>query len=166
MLLGSNFAAAEATGGFKNPEAKGYKFVILKIEDAVSKKGNNMLVFYVDITEGEFAGHFEKYPKRQYITYDPSSAEGMGRVKATLTDIINDNKARFPIDPLAAGDQFNEQLLVGCTIGGVLKWDDENPKYLNLNYLTSYAKAMEVKPTPQPAIIAAPVSGIDDDLPF
>jgi hypothetical protein len=154
MQLGNDFNKVEGTtggGGFTVPECKGYTFRVVNVVDKQSSKGEPMLEIHFDIAMGEHQGAFEKYPKIKYLPY--GTPEGRGRLKGTLDLIIGQNKAMFPeADPFADG-AFDEQRLIGCLTGGVLKWDPYQGKnYLKMNYLCTSEEADAAKVIPEPAI--------------
>lgn len=148
---------------FTKPEAKGYTFIILSAVDAPAKSsGKPMLTITMDISEGEHAGAFEKYPKYFRQTYGDEAS--MGRLKAMLRDIKDDNPGVFVGNPFEGG-KFNEQLLVGCKCGAVLRHNKENPDWLDVSYVTTIARAAEA-PTQEKPTPAAPKDSQGDELPF
>lgn len=149
MNLGKNFGQrTAATGGTKFPECKGYKFVITNVVDAPSKGGKDMICFFSDIAEGEFAGFYaNERNQRLYQLYD--SDDGFDRLKGIMDVVIAENPNMFP-EAEIDWENFNEKRLIGCTVGGVLKWSDDG-KYTNMHYFTTVEEALKKEATPRPA---------------
>jgi len=154
MDLGQGFGNVEGKlggGGFEMPPCTGYPFRVVDVKDTTNKKGSPMLEIYLDIAMGDYEGAFEKFPKIQYVPYGDEA--GRARLKGTLDLIIGQNKAMFPEDDVFANGTFDEQRLIGCVTGGVLKWDTYNGKnYLKINYLCTPEEAQKAKVIPEPAI--------------
>lgn len=175
MKLGENFADIETVEftGFQEPEAKGYSFTTLDVELTESKAkpdkpSQPMIVFHLDINEGEHAGAFKNFPKRVYQTY--GNEKSLGRLKGILKAYAEQNPGVFVGNPFANGE-FDEQLLINCTIGGVLRYDKNKPQYMNVSYLTTVEKALEAPVQEKPAVtqgVAGPATVTDDgdSLPF
>jgi hypothetical protein len=145
MNLGRDFGSRTApTGGKSYPEAKGYEFVITNIVDAPSKKGDPMVYFQADIVGEEFDGG--NTGKRLYQLYKDD--DGFDRLKGIMDTIIEANPAMFP-EAEIDWENFVEQRLIGCKVGGVLKWSDDG-KYTNLWYFTTVEEALAKEPAKRP----------------
>lgn len=155
----SSFVAPSRGGKPGKPECKGYKMVITKADDTVSKQGNAMLVLSLDITEGPSAGFFSENPLKMFLMHHNDDA--CGRFKNVLKDIVSDNPGIFPEDVFET-DQFDESKLVGLICGCVLTYDDNG--YLKPHYLTTVERAYEAPPVARPS--RKPPTSYSNNNPF
>lgn len=157
MNLGKDFGSIQGTEFVsKKPVCRGYALKVMDVKDTISKtSGKPMLTIAYDIANGPHAGGFGKFPLIQYVVYGDEASDA--RLKGTLDKIIGQNPAIFPSDPFATGN-FDEKSLIGCVVGGVLKWEqgtgaNAEKNYLKLDYLTTVetAEATPIIPEPKPA---------------
>lgn len=117
MQKPNEYDGAEAKQGgtdFPKPQAGGYVAKIIKAEEKKSSKGNQMLVLALDISEGEFVGHFAKltehFKKDCYIQiFQLTEGDHVSYFKGLIKAIEHSNTG-FIFD-------FDEQKLVGKRIG-------------------------------------------------
>ena len=141
-----NLSTVEAkVGGSARPDCKGYVFTIISVKQTTSKSSNKpMVVFELNIGDGEFKGYF-RYPLRLFQTI--ADQEGLSRLKGLFETILKENQTAIPPETIN-WQLFDEQILVGLNVGGVLKWDDKG--YLDIHYLTSIEEALKKEPIPKP----------------
>lgn len=153
-------------GGKKFPECKGYVWVVTKVIAEKSKKGRPMVRLEFDIAEGEFTGFFSEYNKRLYCVLgneDGSFDKDMlGKFKGIIQTIVDENKGMFPEEDVFAGGKFEETRLIGCTVGGVLKWDEAG-KYTDFHYVCSKEEALEKEAIPRPEQTVAEQFTVPED---
>ncbi len=142
MILLKDYDNVRATdaGEFVRLPADGYVCKIINVKAETSKAGNPMLVFAVDIAEGEFAGYFiDQYKRRQQwnkdgakypndavyrqLIFDTHSGKLNTNLKGMLTAIENSNPG-FSVKGTSTnngnGDfSFNEETLKGKLCGFV-----------------------------------------------
>lgn len=152
-LKGYEDAQAVLPGEFAKLPAGGYVCGVINAEITKSKAGNPMLVLYLDIVEGEFAGFFRDAfdrvrSSRPDIKWDNSGIyrqlifDKSGTVsrffKGLLTCFEKSNN-KFYFNPRT----FDEQILRGCLIGFVFA-EEEYPKKDGSTGIRTFAKFPKV----------------------
>lgn len=179
-----NYEQAEAKindGTFEQPPAGGHVFKIVDAETKTSAKGNEMLVLSLDITEGEFAGHYtklsDKYAKPKYLRVFQLTGEEHTSYFKGVIKAIEESNVGFIFD-------FDEKKLIGKKVGGNLREEEFLPDgetevkvALKIGFLCSVQSVREGLPimkrktlsvTKNAPSTTAPSSSApkDDDLPF
>lgn len=127
-LKGYEDVQAANPGEFPRLTAGGYVCKIIHAELTKSKAGNHMLVLFLDIAEGDFAGYFKKSAERlkafrpdakwdnaaiyRQLLFDK---DGMTSsfFKGLLTCIVKSNP-QFNFNPHALEEKSLRGLLIGC----------------------------------------------------
>lgn len=189
IQLDDDFEKVEAKegGAFEPPEPGGYVMTVLDISEAPSKAGNAMVTLSLDISEGENAGCFQKFPKK---FFQQVNGDNLPYFKA----MIQHFQASNPADKMnqviqRQRDQsivFNGAALKGMRIGANLREAEYMDKTGNLcvgievGALCAVKDIALVRPMPlkklkgaKPAATrqpAYPTTGApplaEDDLPF
>ena len=130
-------AETKSYGSFDNPPDGYYEWEILGVNEQISKAGNSMLVFQLDICEGEYTGLFQKFPKKYFQNLGAASTSFLKGVFKALEESNNGFKVEFD-----QFDYFDIKLFIGKKVGGKLrkKPDDEYPK---IEHLCSIKTAKE-----------------------
>ena len=123
IQLDSDFAAVtpEVFTGFMRPEPGGYVMRVNEVEEKTSSKGNPMIVFSLDISEGKCKNAFEKYPLKYYQV---CTGEQTGRLKGLLQMFKECNPANALNGLVSASGQLNAQALKGKIIGANLREEE------------------------------------------
>lgn len=119
IQLDQEFTTTEASqgGGFEPPPAGGHILRVLAASDTPSKAGNDMVTISLDIAEGEFAGAFEKYPKKFFQLVN---GDHLAYFKGMLKSFEESNPPA-KMKAVLSGLQFNPEKLVGLLIGACLR---------------------------------------------
>jgi hypothetical protein len=148
MNFGTKIGSVDTTSK-RYPDCRGYEVVIVRAEALQTKAGDPMIRLDFDIADGEFAGFWSDHPQRWYQSFKPDDEKNFGLkiLKKSIEAIVAENKGIFPEDDVFATGDFDEQRLVGCVTGVVMKWDG---KYLAVDYICNkdYALSVEAKPKP------------------
>jgi hypothetical protein len=157
MFFSSEIASsAPVTFGRSYPVAKGYICVVTdsKLFIPDGEDDPTAIVLSVNIAEGELAGCWAGREKRIYINLTgetPWGDSNADKAKKTLTTIINDNEGIFEKNEDIFSVSFDEQRLIGCTVGVAFKWDVNNPKFVKPSYICSKDYAEKIKEKDKPA---------------
>ena len=186
MQLPGDFSQkkAQTGGGDKYPDAKGYLFIVKRVEEKEIWK-KPCISFEVDIAEGEYKGFFGKLQaknakilplaKVQELTVSDKFGDGFAKMKGIFHTIIGQNLSLFPevqaiktitdgaesvtydYNALYATGNFDEQRLVNLKTGGVLNYNKKG--FLNLSYFCSPESAAEAATIPKPAFTKKATGG-------
>ena len=175
-------AEAKKQGGdFPQPPIGGHVLKVVNAIETKSSAGNQMLVLYFDIAEGEFANHYkeltEKIEKDAYLRqYQLTEGTHISYFKG-LIELFELCNTGFKFN-------FDERSLIGKRIGANLREEeylnkeDEVKTSLKIGYFTSILEVRDgLKPMKKKLLqekkVDAPVSQTspedkpkDDDLPF
>lgn len=134
----NGYDEAQGFQEFKRLPKGGYICTIKKMEEAISQNGNEMIVVYLDIADGEFKGYFaDQYrndtrPERKWgcvyrqVILDTTTQKTNSGFKGFMTSVEESN-AGFVADKVWGADfvKFFKDKLIGCIFA------DEH--YLNNN---------------------------------
>jgi len=172
----NEYRNAKISNRIDKPVAGAYEFVITRVEDTVSSKGNPMLVCECDIAAGEFKDYASEtaeragfWPLTLYLAY---GGKAMGLFKRNMQAIESANTA-FTFDG-------NEKKLLKKHFYGLLTeehytnkhgYDDHRNRFDKLLTLEDYTKGNFTVPAPTYESGAKPETThdpLDDlgDLPF
>jgi len=152
MFFSSEIKAADVKFGKPMPEAKGYTVCIMSAEFKSNDYGDSLVVG-VDICEGEYTGVFASHPKLMFINLTgqtPWGESNAERAKKTIMTIVKENEGIFAKDEDVFEGDFDENRLIGATVGCVFKWDTNNPVFVKPNYLCTKEYAAKAKVADKP----------------
>lgn len=127
-LKGYDDVQAVTPGEFPKLPAGGYVCQIIHAELTKSKADNPMLVLYIDIAEGDFAGYFKDSSSRVKSFRSDSKWDNSGIYRQLIFDkdgntsrffkglitCIEKSNPNFKINPRAFDEQRLRGLLIGC----------------------------------------------------
>lgn len=175
-------------GGGESLPPGGYKCVIVKATEALSKSGRPMLLICLDITDGQYKGYFSrlfrsrqerdkadgKETKWPCIMYQLADEEAVGRFKGTIK-AIEDSNPGYSWE----GSKWDEKTLKGKAIGVVFREEEyeksngEIGTSIRAAWLRNVDKVEDVEAPAKKTLkrIHRPVVGgvsadFEDDIPF
>ena len=156
----ANVQESEVSAPRGRPAPGGYVMNVVRIEDVLSKKGNPMLVFHLDIAAGTYATFFHQHPIRYYREY--STDLGLQITKGVLNAFVRSNQGSLSPEDVA-GDAFDHNRLQGLLVGAVI--EEGSNGYLEIKALfdTDSVDKVQIKPK---AATAKPVPTASSDVSF
>lgn len=181
MKAPSGYDTAEAkTGGdFSQPEAGGYIFRILDVEETTSKAGNDMIVLNMDIAEGEFKNYYAELHKRLDLKnwplkyYQLVNEDNADYYKGMIQSVAKSNPSFR--DEAFTGPEHDIGALEKMLVGGVMRMEQYQKKDgtigdgLKILYLCSVQRIEDGDfQIPKPKLLQAVAQKQDesDDLPW
>lgn len=114
---------AEERKPFTRPPSGGYILRVIEAKEAVSNNGNDMVVFSMDIHEGEHKDAFKRFPIK---FYQLTGGEHLGRFKGIMEAFAkSNNPQKFQV--VIQGGTFYPERMAGFLIGGCIR-DEEYKK--------------------------------------
>lgn len=192
ISIDKDFDTTEAKEGgvFDPPEHGGYVMTVLEVSEAPSKAGNAMVTLSLDISEGESAGAFQKFPKR---FFQQVNGENLPYFKAMIQHFAASNpQQRMNQVIFRQKDEslgFDGKALIGMKVGANLREAEYIDKTgglavgIEVGHLCAVKDVPLLKPMPlkklkgaKPGSNRAPVGSAtgatslapqaEDDLPF
>lgn len=130
-----NYDTTEVFGTYEPIPAGNYKMSIYKVEESKSKKGNPMLIVWLDIAEGEYRGRiFNEYkndtrsPRDWNMKFYVSMEDDNGNCHKALKTFINavEKSNRHFDESVIWGEEFTTYF-EHCVVGGAIRREE----YLN-----------------------------------
>ena len=130
---------------------------VVRVEDVVSKGGNPMLVFYLDIVAGEFTAFFHRNSIRYYREY--GTELGLQITKGVLTAFVRSNPGSLSMDDITS-NTFDHNRLQGLLVGALI--DEGSNGYLEIKSLLDTDSINKNQLPPKTAAIQPPVAASDN----
>lgn len=125
--------------GKGRPYCGGHTLYVKRVKDAISKAQNHMLVFELDILDGEYRNFFSQNPLKHFFVYE--GKDGTEKFKELLQNFKKSNEGIITEEDIV-GHEFDESKLNGLAIGGVLA--EDNNGYLKVAFLCNAEYAESV----------------------
>lgn len=144
MIKPNGYDEVQAFQEFKRLPKGGYICRIVKLEEAKSKNGNDMVVVYLDIADGEFKGHFmERYqndtrPEKKWgcvyrqVVLDTTTQKTSSGFKGFITSVEESNPGF--VNASIWNDNFTKYFkdkYIGCIFADEHYYDTEGKERIS-----------------------------------